>query len=119
MPASRSPHGPHTGARRMAHEDMQWDGQVLPYRPADDLRLADYVELHSAALEQVDPIDFEVLRHAMWNVNEEHSAAIITVSPSPIAAIVHDLNCALLTEEAEYVYFAPYLQHLNAAADSA
>lgn len=103
----------------MAHQDMQWDGQVLPYRPADDLRLADHVELHGTALERVDPIDFEVLRHAMWNVNEEHSAAIITVSPSPIAAIVHDLNCALLTEEAEYVYFAPYLQHLNAAADSA
>lgn len=103
----------------MAHEDMHWDGRVLPYRPADDLRLGDHVGLHGAALDHVDPIDFEVLRHAMWNVNEEHSAAIITVSPSPIAAIVHDLNCALLTEEAEYVYFAPYLQHLNAAADSA
>jgi N-methylhydantoinase B len=98
---------------------MDWSGKVLPYRPAPDLRLSDHVEVHHEASEGVDPIDFEVLRHAMWNVNEEHSAAIITVSPSPIAAIVHDLNCALLTEEAEYVYFAPYLQHLNAAADSA
>lgn len=103
----------------MPVKNMEWDGRVLPYRPPTDLRLADYVDVHSAAEESLDPIDFEVLRHAMWNVNEEHSSAIITVSPSPIAAIVHDLNCALLTEEAEYVYFAPYLQHLNAAADSA
>ena len=98
---------------------QDWNGKVLPYRPAADLRLGDYVSVHDTAEERIDPIDFEVIRHAMWNVNEEHSLAIITVSPSPIAAIVHDLNCALLTEDAEYVYFAPYLQHLNAAADSA
>ena len=97
----------------------EWNGKVLPYRPTADFRVADYVSVHDAAQERIDPIDFEVIRHAMWNVNEEHSLAIITVSPSPIAAIVHDLNCALLTEDAEYVYFAPYLQHLNAAADSA
>lgn len=103
----------------MAHDDLNWSGNQLPYRPRRDLRLGDFVDTHEDADESVDPIDFEVLRHAMWNVNEEHSAAIITVSPSPIAAIVHDLNCALLTEDAEYVYFAPYLQHLNAAADSA
>lgn len=103
----------------MSSNPQDWNGKVLPYRPVVDLRLADYVHLHSDAHERLDPIDFEVIRHAMWNVNEEHSLAIITVSPSPIAAIVHDLNCALLTEQAEYVYFAPYLQHLNAAADSA
>ena len=103
----------------MPHDDLDWSGSVLPYRPAGDLHVRDYVDVHETATESIDPIDFEVLRHAMWNVNEEHSLAIITVSPSPIAAIVHDLNCALLTEDAEYVYFAPYLQHLNAAADSA
>lgn len=97
----------------------KWDGSRLPYRPADDYRVDTYIETHSAASENLDPIDFEVIRHALWNVNEEHSLAIITVSPSPVAAIVHDLNCAILTDDAEYVYFAPYLQHLNAAADSA
>jgi N-methylhydantoinase B len=97
----------------------KWDGSVLPYRPADDYRIDRYVATHSDAAEDLDPITFEVIRHALWNVNEEHSLAIITVSPSPVAAIVHDLNCAILTDEAEYVYFAPYLQHLNAAADSA
>lgn len=97
----------------------KWDGSELPYRPAADYRVDRYVATNSDASDRVDPITFEVLRHALWNVNEEHSLAIITVSPSPIAAIVHDLNCAILTEDAEYVYFAPYLQHLNAAADSA
>ena len=97
----------------------KWDGRRLPYRSAPDYRISDYVETHGVTADVLDPIDFEVIRHALWNVNEEHSIAIITTSPSPIAAIVHDLNCAILTEDAEYVYFAPYLQHLNAAADSA
>lgn len=103
----------------MAATNGKWDGSELPYLPADDYRVDRYVETHTDASEALDPITFEVIRHALWNVNEEHSLAIITTSPSPIAAIVHDLNCAILTEEAEYVYFAPYLQHLNAAADSA
>lgn len=103
----------------MSSVDERWDGSELPYRPAEDYRVDRYVPTHTEASEEVDPITFEVIRHALWNVNEEHSLAIITVSPSPIAAIVHDLNCAILTEDAEYVYFAPYLQHLNAAADSA
>ena len=103
----------------MSAANEKWDGSRLPYRPADDYRIDDYVSTHSEASEVLDPIIFEIIRHALWNVNEEHSLAIITVSPSPIAAIVHDLNCAILTEEAEYVYFAPYLQHLNAASDSA
>jgi N-methylhydantoinase B len=103
----------------MADMNGNWDGSTLPYRPAEDYRVDRYLPTHSEAAEKMDPITFEVIRHALWNVNEEHSLAIITVSPSPIAAIVHDLNCAILTEEAEYVYFAPYLQHLNAAADSA
>lgn len=97
----------------------KWDGTRLPYIPAADYRVSRYVPTHTDTAERLDPITFEIIRHALWNVNEEHSLAIITVSPSPIAAIVHDLNCAILTEEAEYVYFAPYLQHLNAAADSA
>ena len=103
----------------MPDSTLNWDGTVLPYRPKADLELGDFADLHDEAAPEMDPIDFEVIRNALWNVNEEHSLAIITVSPSPIAAIVHDLNCALLTEQAEYVYFAPYLQHLNAAADSA
>ncbi len=103
----------------MSAVNEKWDGSRLPYRPADDYRVDRYVATHSDAATRLDPITFEVIRHALWNVNEEHSLAIITVSPSPVAAIVHDLNCAILTEEAEYVYFAPYLQHLNAAADSA
>ena len=103
----------------MADTIGKWDGSELPYLPADDYRIDHFVETHTDASEALDPITFEVIRHALWNVNEEHSLAIITTSPSPVAAIVHDLNCAILTEAAEYVYFAPYLQHLNAAADSA
>lgn len=96
-----------------------WDGTKLPYRPDLHFTGRNYLPVHADTASRIDPIDFEVIRHALWNVNEEHSQAIISTSPSPIAAIVHDLNAALLTEDAEYVYFAPYLQHLNAAADSA
>lgn len=96
----------------------KWDGTRLPYRPGPEFDIADHIDVHTDVADELDPITFEVLRHALWNVNEQHSLAIITVSPSPVAAVVHDLNCTILTEDAEYVYFAPYLLHLNAAADS-
>lgn len=74
---------------------------------------------HRETSAQIDPITYEVIRHNLWNINEEHAATIIKVSGSPIVVFGHDFNPSILTEDGEWVFFGPYIQYLNAAADNA
>jgi N-methylhydantoinase B len=43
----------------------------------------------------VDPISFEVLRHRLWQINDEQGVAIRTVSASPIVVEGNDFNVGL------------------------
>ena len=61
---------------------------------------------------------FEVVRHALWNVNEEHGATIQRLSGSPVAMYALDLNPSILTEDAEFVYFGPYMQYMSGVTDT-
>jgi N-methylhydantoinase B len=72
--------------------------------------------LHAEVDENVDPISYEVIRHALWNVNIEHGETILKVSGSPVALYSHDFNPAITTEDGELVYFGQYVQHLCAGA---
>jgi N-methylhydantoinase B len=65
----------------------------------------------------LDPITYEVIRHRLWNINVEHGNAIIRASGSPICVYGHDFNPCILTEDAEYVYYGPFIQILSSAAD--
>ena len=51
----------------------------------------------------VDPITFEVLKHRLWQINDEQSAAIKTISASPIVVEGNDFNTGLFTAEGEVV----------------
>jgi N-methylhydantoinase B len=72
--------------------------------------------LHSEIDKDIDPISFEVIRHALWNINIEHGETILKVSGSPIALYSHDFNPAITAEDGELVYFGQYVQHLCAGA---
>ena len=61
---------------------------------------------------------FEVIRHNLWNVNEEHGATIQRISGSPVAMYALDLNPSILTEDAEFVYFGPYMQYMSGVTDT-
>jgi N-methylhydantoinase B len=91
-----------------------FDGRVYPYvpprKPPDAVRSL----LHAEAAE-VDPTTFEVLRHALWNLNMEHGNAIIRTSGSPVVVYAHDFNPVILDETGDYVFFGPWLQYLVAA----
>jgi N-methylhydantoinase B len=50
---------------------------------------------------RLDPIDFEVLRHRLWAINDEASATIRLVSGSPVATEANDMNTALMDAEGE------------------
>jgi N-methylhydantoinase B len=90
--------------------EVRWDGIANSYIPPARLRVAPQLEFHRDTADEVDPITFEVLRHNLWHVNEEHGATIVKVSGSAIAAYAHDFNPSILTEDGEFVYFGPYLQ---------
>ncbi|MCH2411013.1 hypothetical protein MK292_09420 [Myxococcota bacterium] len=54
-----------------------WDGKIFPYRASEELQIHETLDLHSDVLSGIDPIDHEVLRFALWNVNVEHGNTII------------------------------------------
>lgn len=97
---------------------IKFDGVQDAYLPPKELRIHPSLRLStSAAEEALDPITYEVLRHNLWSINEEHGITMLQVSGSPIAAYGCDFNPSLLTEDGEFVYFGPYLQFFSGMQD--
>ncbi|MBL8385364.1 MAG: hydantoinase B/oxoprolinase family protein [Burkholderiales bacterium] len=94
------------------------DGKLMGYVPPARLRIAKKLKLHTRGSRRIDPISFEVIRHALWHVNEEHGATIQRVSGSPVAMYALDLNPSILTEDGEFVYFGPYMQYMSGVTDT-
>ena len=97
--------------------ETQWNGRVQSYRPGATWksRIAPALELHVEALDTIDPVDFEVIRQKLWTINIAHGDTITRISGSPVLATL-DFNMSILTEDAEVVLNAPYVQFLNAGA---
>ena len=93
-------------------------GVSNPYVPGSELRYASKLTLHRNYDTDVDPVTFEVIRHALWNINEEHGSTIQRVSGSPVAIYALDLNPTIMTEDAEFVYVGPYMQYMSGVADT-
>ncbi len=93
-------------------------GVSNPYVPGSELRYASKLTLHRNYDRDVDPVTFEVIRHALWNINEEHGGTIQRVSGSPVAMYALDLNPTIMTEDAEFVYVGPYMQYMSGVADT-
>ena len=95
----------------------EWNGRTHSYRPAADWRdrISPTVRLHSDTDAELDPVTFEVLRQKLWTVNLAHGETIVRISGSPLLASL-DFNMSILTEDAEVVLNAPYVQFLNAGA---
>jgi N-methylhydantoinase B len=98
--------------------DQVFDGIVNPYIPPEKLRISKKLKLHQGVAIDIDPITYEVIRHNLWNVNEEHGATIQRISGSPVAVYALDLNPSILTENAEFVFFGPYMQYMSGVADT-
>ena len=96
------------------HEE--WDGYDLPYFP-QKVSIPDAIDLHTEAEEDVDPITYEVVRHSLWNINREHGSTIQNLSVSTITLETKDFQTGILTENAEFVFFGPYLQWFAGTMD--
>src|SRR5689334_2244151 len=98
--------------------DTVFDGRQYGYVPPAELRISPKLRLHREADATVDPVTFEVIRHALWNINEEHGATIQRISGSPVAMYALDLNPSILTEDAEFIFFGPYMQYMSGVTDT-
>ena len=94
-----------------------WDGFTLSYAPRQKLNISPRVRLHTETAAEIDPIAFEVIRNALWILNEEHADTIRKVGASPVASFANDLNTSIQTEIGEAVIFAPYVQYFAGVAD--
>jgi N-methylhydantoinase B len=100
-------------------DEIVWDGKVYPYIAPDELTIDPSLAFHDALDEALDPVTYEVLRHAIWNVNIEHGNTILKISGSPICAYSHDFNPSILDEHGGAVFSGPFLQSLGPASRSA
>lgn len=86
------------------------DDFIHGYVPSDELDIAPDVALHTDAKEEIDPITYEVLRHRLWTINQNHGQTIENVSGSPVAYYGGDFQPAILKEDGEVVFNGPYVQ---------
>lgn len=95
-------------ARRIDGREM--DGRRDSYVPEEPLRISRSLALWDEPASELDPITFEVIRHNLWHINDEHGQTIVKVSGSPIAVYGQDFNPCLMDERGDYIFFGPYLQ---------
>lgn len=99
-------------------DSTAFDGRNMGYVPPKTLNISGKLKLHKSVAKNIDPITYEVVRHALWHVNEEHGATIQRISGSPVAMYALDLNPSILTENGEFVYFGPYMQYMSGVTDT-
>lgn len=58
---------------------------------------------------KLDPITYEVVKHRLWQINDEQGVTIRTISASPIVVEGNDFNCALFTSEGELAVAGAYV----------
>jgi N-methylhydantoinase B len=102
---------------KFSAEEPGWDGRHQSYRPRSDWRsrVSSKLKFHESRAKDIDPITFEVIRQKLWTINIAHGDTITRISGSPVLATL-DFNMSILTEDAEVVLNAPYVQLLNAGA---
>ena len=52
---------------------------------------------------KIDPITFEVIKHRLWQINDEQAIAIKTISASPIVVEGNDFNVGLFTRDGSLI----------------
>src|SRR5205809_1729260 len=93
------------------------DGTPFAYIPGDTLNIDPSLILHRDFTDKIDPITYEVIRHNLWNINEELGMTIQRISGSPVAMYAFDLNSSIFTEDGEFIYYGPYQLYMSGVSD--
>jgi N-methylhydantoinase B len=94
-----------------------YDGVTFPYIPGETLAIDPGLALHRDFTDKIDPITYEVVRHHLWNINEELGMTIQRISGSPVAMYAFDLNSSIFTEDGEFIYYGPYQLYMSGVSD--
>src|SRR5215831_7985347 len=94
-----------------------YDGTTFSYIPGDTLSIDASLTLHREWTDKIDPITYEVIRHNLWNINEELGMTIQRISGSPVAMYAFDLNSSIFTEDGEFIYYGPYQLYMSGVSD--
>jgi N-methylhydantoinase B len=94
-----------------------WQDFVSGYVPEDPLDVHPSLSLHTEYEADLDPVTYEVLRHRLYTINEEHGSTLENVSGSPVAYFAQDFNPTILTATGEVVFQGPYIQFFSPIAE--
>ncbi|MDP2661357.1 MAG: hydantoinase B/oxoprolinase family protein [Dehalococcoidia bacterium] len=75
------------------------DPIVLAYRPREGLDFKP----------RTDYVTFEVLRHRIWQINDEQGRTIVNSSGSVVASEANDFNVGITTSDGQIVAFGTYV----------
>src|SRR5256885_641727 len=94
-----------------------YGGTPFSYIPGDTLNIDPSLILHRDFTDKIAPITYEVIRHNLWNINEELGMTIQRISGSPVAMYAFDLNSSIFTEDGEFIYYGPYQLYMSGVSD--
>ena len=58
---------------------------------------------------------FEIVRHRLWQINDEQGQTLLNVSGSPVASEANDFNTAIMDSEGRLIAVGPYIMvHVSA-----
>jgi N-methylhydantoinase B len=98
--------------------DNIFDGRQNGYLPPTELSISSTLRLHSDSVAEIDPVDREVMRSKLWNLNLEHGETLERASGSPLIVHAHDFQTSVHTEDGESVMFGPGLQYFAGTTDA-
>src|SRR5205814_3974106 len=58
---------------------------------------------------RTDSTTFEVLRHRMWQINDEQGKTLLNMSGSQVATEANDFNVAIADAEGSLIVVGPYI----------
>lgn len=99
---------------------INWDGVTHPYIPDRDAVVAAASEHLSFfdGVEEVDAVLYEVIRHSLVQLTDDHGKVIEKLSGSPITLYTNDFNAGILSASGEIVTLGPYVQLFSAMMDT-
>ena len=79
----------------------------------------DFHDVDAAALEAVDPLTYEVIRHRLWAITNEMGSALQRMSGSVIVTEINDFNVAIMDQIGDVAQVGLYNLELSASIDIA
>ena len=84
-------------------------GDTAEARNGRRARMTDEPRLTVRFTPRTDPTTFEVLRHRLWQINDEQGKTLLNMSGSQIATEANDFNVGISDAEGNLIVVGPYI----------